>query len=36
MTVPEATPIATPALSPFVMGILVVMLCEGVHVKSTL
>lgn len=36
MTVPDATPIATPALSPFVMGTVVVMLWDGVQVKSTL
>lgn len=29
MTVPDATPMLMPALSPFVMGIVVPMLCAG-------
>ena len=36
MTMPDATPIATPGLSPFVMGTVVDMLCAGAHMNSTL
>src|SRR5688572_24747347 len=36
ITVPEATPIETPALSPLVIGIVVDMLCVGMHIVSTL
>ncbi len=35
MTVPEATPMATPELSPFVMGIVVPRLWTGIHMIST-
>ena len=30
MTVPDATPVATPGLSPFVMGMVVPKLCAGI------
>ena len=36
MTVPDATPVATPELSPLVMGIVVPRLWAGAHMKSTL
>jgi hypothetical protein len=36
MTVPEATPIDTPALSPLVMGMVVAILCTGIHIMRTL
>jgi hypothetical protein len=32
MTVPDATPMETPALSPLVMGIMVPRLCAGIHI----
>ena len=31
MTIADATPVATPALSPFERGTVVSMLCAGVH-----
>src|SRR5580698_7762034 len=36
ITVPDATPMARPALSPLVRGIIVDMLCAGAHEKRTL
>ena len=36
ITEPDAIPVPTPALSPFVMGGDVPRLCAGVHVISTL
>src|SRR5688572_32138917 len=33
MTVPEATPMFTPELSPLVMGMVVPRLCAGMHMK---
>ena len=34
MTVPDATPVARPGLSPFVMGMVVPMLCAGMPMIS--
>ena len=36
ITIPDATPVASPALSPLVMGIEVPRLWAGAHMKSTL
>jgi hypothetical protein len=36
ITVPDATPVTTPALSPLVIGIMVSRLCAGAHINNTL
>jgi hypothetical protein len=36
ITIPDATPVATPALSPLVIGIVVLMLCTGMAVMRIL
>ena len=36
ITMPDATPVLTPALSPFESGTCVLILCAGAHIMRTL